>query len=384
VWPVILVPVREIQSGMRLAKSILLSGGRLFLARGLELRESYVTPLLEQGIAAVYIVNEMAPEITAADVISEEVRRAVTEELRQVMVQFHPATGQVPRHAGGPVSVTLEVQRLKAAVDALVNEVMTNHQVVYNLKDLRSTDDYTLGHSVNVCVLSSLLGAVTGLSTPELRDLALGALLHDIGKVATPAQVLGKPSKLTPEETAIMQRHTSDGWNILKEQRGIPYPAAIIALQHHERWGGGGYPEGLKEQQIFKYARLCAVADCFDAMTADRVYRPGMTHERALQTMEREMASYFEPDLVSAFISCVAPYPVGSLVVLSDGRRAVVVDVPRGNTSRPKVRVVTGEDGRQLPQDGQVDLDLAGYPQVQILELLSQGAGEFCADSLDR
>lgn len=370
-----LVPVRQIAAGMRLGRSILLPDGRMFLSKGAQLRESYIMPLLEQGIISIYVVNELAPDVMASDVVSDQARQGLTEELRTVLRQIQPSVIEAARRSAGRFAAGLNLEKLRPAVDKIMDELLLNRHVVVNLKDLRCADDYTLGHSVNVCVLSTLLGVVAGLAPGELKDLSMGALLHDIGKTLTPPAILGKPGRLTPDEAVIMNRHTTDGWNILKEQREVTYRAAIIALQHHERWAGGGYPQGLKGEQIYRYSRICAVADCFDAMTSDRSYRPGMTPERALELMKTEMAHFFEPELVGKFADCVAPYPVGSLVVISGGVKAVVVDVVQGKTYRPRVRPVLDAAGKALP--GDVEIDLSERPEMEILEMVREGPAEF-------
>ncbi|HWI53928.1 MAG TPA: HD-GYP domain-containing protein [Symbiobacteriaceae bacterium] len=375
-----LVPVRQITAGMRLARSILLPDGRMFLSKGAVLRESYAAPLLEQGIISVYVVNELAPDVTATDVVSDQARQALTDELRGVLKQIQPAIAEAARRNAGRFAAGLSLDRLRPAVDKIMDELLLNRHVVVNLKDLRSADDYTLGHSVNVCVLSTLLGTVTGLAPAEIKDLSMGALLHDIGKTLTPPAILGKPGRLTPEEAAVMNRHTTDGWNILKEQPGITYRAAIIALQHHERWGGGGYPQGLQGEQIYRYSRICAVADCFDAMTSDRSYRSGMSPVQALELMTTEMAHFFEPELVAKFTQCVAPYPVGSLVSITGGDRAVVVDVVQGKTYRPRIRPVLDAGGNPLPGDR--ELDLTEHPDIAITALLREGPVAFDPEML--
>ncbi|HWI63770.1 MAG TPA: HD-GYP domain-containing protein [Symbiobacteriaceae bacterium] len=366
-----LVPVRQLTAGMRLARSILLPDGRTFLSKGAALRESYVAPLLEQGIISVYVVNELAPDVVASDVVSDQARQGLTDELRSMLRQISPAVAEASRRGAGRLAGNLPLDKLKTAVDKILDELLLNRHVVVNLKDLRSADDYTLGHSVNVCVLSTLLGTILGMTPAELKDLSMGALLHDIGKTLTPPAILSKPGRLTPEETAIMNRHTTDGWNILKEQRDISYRAAIITLQHHERWGGGGYPQGLSGEQIFRGSRICAVTDCYDAMISDRTYRPGMSPVRALELMTTEMSAFFEPDLVRHFTQCVAPYPVGSLVRITGDHQAVVVDVVQGKTYRPRIRPVLDREGKALPGDR--ELDLSEHPEVEILGLLREG-----------
>lgn len=377
-----LVRTSAIQAGMRLGKTISGANGKVLLTAGTALKESYIEPLLKQGIASVYVVNELAPDVEPPDVLSSESRAALTNEMHAVLTRVSQAFQEATKKRLLQFSVGLDGERLKAAVGKVVDDILGNPDVVYNLHDIRSADEYTLGHSVSVCVLSTLLGTVMGYNPTELRDLATGALLHDIGKVATPPEILNKPGQLTPEEFQIMSQHTTIGWMMLKDQRQVRYTAAIIALQHHERWLGGGYPRGLKEEQIYRHSRICSVADCFDAMTSDRVYRKGMSPAKALETMMNGMPGFFQPGLAWSFCQCVAPYPVGSMVELSDRRQAVVVSVTRGKTFTPRVRVLKDEDGKEIP--GQFEMELQEHPEVKIARVLAEDSPEFSPDVVDQ
>lgn len=350
------VPTTEIRSGMRLGKSIVTADGRVLLQAGTLLRESFVDPLLAHGVASVYIVNELAPDIEPVDVVSEESRRQLGAEMKKTMAEIDRTFAEASKTGVRRFQATLRTERLKMTVDTIVGELMTNPKATVSLQDIRTADEYTLGHSVNVCILSTLLGVEMGFSPQELRELALGALLHDIGKTAVPPEVLNKPDKLTAEESQIMNQHTTMGWMMLKDQREISYTSAIVALQHHERWTGGGYPMGLSGNQIYKFARVCAVADCYDAMTADRIYRKGLSPVVALETLSGPMHGFFEPRILLAFLNCIAPWPVGSMVEITGGEKGVVVAVERGRADRPKIRILLAPDGSPLAQPYEVDL----------------------------
>ncbi|MGE5673687.1 MAG: HD-GYP domain-containing protein [Mycobacterium leprae] len=370
-----LVRTEEIRAGMRLGKTIATPTGKALLTAGTALKESYIQPLLNQGVWSVYVINELAPDVNPEDVVSETTRRAVAKELGAVLDQVATVFQEASRKRVLQFTVGIDGERLKEAVGKVVDDILNNPGVVYNLKDIRSADEYTLGHCVNVCLLSTLLGTVMGYNTTELKDLAIGALLHDIGKVATPPEILNKPGPLTTEEFEIMSQHTTIGWMMLKDQRTIRYTSAIVALQHHERWAGGGYPKGLREEQIYRHSRICAIADCFDAMTSDRVYRKGMSPAKALQTILNGMNGYFQPGLAWSFCQCIAPYPVGSMVELSDGSQAVVVNVQRGKTFQPRIRVLMDRGGRELA--GQFELETEEHPEIQIVRMLREESPEF-------
>jgi putative nucleotidyltransferase with HDIG domain len=367
---------------MRLGKTLASASGKVLLTAGTALKESYIEPLLAQGVASVYIINELAPDVEPPDVVTQEARNALTTEINTVLNQVNQVFQDASRKRLSQFSVGLDGERLKVAVGRVVDDILTNPGVVYNLQDIRSADEYTLGHSVNVCILSTLLGTVMGYNPTELKDLATGALLHDIGKVATPPEILNKAGQLTAEEFQIMSQHTTIGWMMLKDQRQVRYTAAIIALQHHERWMGGGYPRGLKEEQIYRHSRICSVADCFDAMTSDRVYRKGMSPAKALETMLNGMPGFFQPGLAWSFCQCVAPYPVGSMVELNDGRHAVVVAVTRGKTFAPRIRVLKDIDGNDLA--GQFEMEMEEHPELKIARMVAEDSPEFAPAVVDQ
>lgn len=355
------MPTGELRTGMRLGKPVRMADGRVLLQAGTVLKEAYIEPLVRHGVAAVYVVNPLAPDVIPPDVVPDEMRYNLTAELSQVVTQLRESVAD----AAHRYRVQINIQPLKQAMTRLVDQLLTDRHVVVNLQDIRTADEYTLGHSVNVCILSILLGTALDFTVAELRDLGLGTLMHDIGKVAVPQEILRKAGALTPEEFRIMSTHTSLGAKILRDQGFVSYTAASVALQHHERWGGGGYPAGLAGEQIFKFARVCAVADCYDAMTADRIYRKGMTPARARKVMVDEMAHFFDPQMLGAFLPLTAPYPVGSMVELTGGVVAVVLAVEREHVERPRVRVVLGPGGEVLAEPFEVDLATAQHYAIR-------------------
>lgn len=374
------IPTEALRPGMRLGKNIMAADGRILLQAGTELRESYIRILQRMEVPGVYITNQLAPDIEPHDVVSERSRMALTESMREAMTEIGRTVGASLKQGHRRFQGGFDTAKLKAGVDMIVTELLKNPRALVNLQDIRSADSYTLGHSVNVCVLSVLMGMSAGYNEKQLHELGMGALMHDIGKVAIPAEILNKASALTPEEYELMKQHTIIGWEVLSKQPEISYVSSAMALQHHERWSGQGYPRQLKEKEIHPYSRICALADCYDAMTADRTYRKGYTPLRALKQLTELMSDYFDPDLLKSFAECVAVYPVGALVELSGGYEAIVVAVERGKNTRPKVRIVTDPGGQPLTKP--VEIDLAGEPKIQILRTISEEAPAFVMESM--
>lgn len=367
------VPTSHLVPGQRLARPVTDATGRILLAAGMELKASYIDYLRRHGIPAVYVQNELAPDLQPPeDVVSDQTRQALGAELQATLTGLKQALSEKGR--AGLRRWAVDSGRLGQAVTAVVDEILANPQALVHLQDIRLHDEYTVCHSVNVCILATLTAASMGYDPRQLRDVALGAVLHDIGKVMVPEAILNKPGPLTPEEYEVMKQHTTLGFEILCRQVELSYHVAHVAWQHHERWGGGGYPRGIQGHEIHEYARIVAVADVYDAMTADRIYRKGYTPDRALRHMTGEIAAWFEPAVLEAFMANIAVYPVGTVVELNTGEVAVVTAVTRGQATRPVVRVVKDPQGQVLTCPFTVDLAREeGYEIVKVLAQAAEG-----------
>ncbi|MFZ5822753.1 MAG: HD-GYP domain-containing protein [Bacillota bacterium] len=351
-----LVRLGEAQPGVRLGRSVVTEDGRVLLPSGVELTEAYIRSLATYAVDAVYVVEVVEPTAAALEVVSRASRRDLGHEMKQAMREISSSFSQASRGIKFP-SVAFQTAGLKRTVDRVVNEVLANPRALVTLQDIRQWDQYTLLHSIEVCILSTMVGSALGLSRAELGELAMSALLHDIGKTGIPLEILNKPGPLNPAEMSVMNRHTSLGWALLRTQRELSEAPGIVALQHHERWNGkSGYPLGLTGEKIHPYARICAVADVYDAMTADRVYRRGLSPAEALEAITGPLREGFDPGVLAAFLQCVAPFPVGLLVELSDGRTGEVVAVDHSRLDRPRVRVTGSSLGATPVEPHEIDL----------------------------
>lgn len=358
------IRTQSIRDGLILGRTISVTS-QVLLNAGATLRRSFIEPLLRHGIAAVYVMDDLAPDIVPEDVVTTETRESVKLELKRMLDDLRPTFAEATAQGLKRFNVQLQTDKLSRSLDRVVKEIQSNPTAIMSLQDIRATDEYTLDHSVGVCVLSVLLASVLGYTEKQLMELALGTVLHDIGKITTPPEILNKPSRLTPEEFSFIAQHTTVGYYLLFDQHSIPLTATVVALQHHERWEGGGYPHNLKGEQIYRNARICTIADCFDAMTTDRVYRKGFTPAEALDIMTSRMPGHFQPELLIGFLQCVAPYPVGSLVEITGGQKAVVTKVKRGLGTRPYIRIVLEANGTKLATPR--ELNLEEHPHIQIL-----------------
>lgn len=343
---------------MKVARTIYDSDGRALLTAGMVLNERYIERLKELGIGSIYIKDELFDSVAEIkDVVSEQTR---LETLRLVKNSFNALERN--RH--------LNVRAVRSVVDGLIDEILANRDILINLVDIRTYDDYTFQHSVNVCILSLMTAITLGYNQLRLKELGIGALLHDIGKIRIDKAVLNKQGDLSSEEYEEVKRHAEYGFDILRSYDEIPLLSAHIAFQHHERWDGKGYPRGLAQTNIHEYARIVAVADVYDALLADRPYRPAYSISQAVTIVSRMASVYFEPRCVAALISNIALFPLGSVVMLSSGDTALVVDVNKNAPTRPVVRVIFDPAGRKLSEPREVDL--TKFSSIYITKVLTE------------
>lgn len=267
---------------------------------------------------------------------------------------------------------SIHIDRSKQLVQSLVASVMRNPDAVTWSSRLRNRDAYTAEHSLNVCTLALTFGRYLGMTELALIELGVGALLHDIGKLRVPLEVLNKPERLSRSEFEIIKSHPIHGVEILANSRGLSEMVVDVAHSHHERLDGRGYPRQLRADKIGFYARIVAIVDVFDALTSDRVYRSGMPVMDCLYKLYDWGQRDLDGKLVEKFIHSLGAYPVASPVRLSDGSRAEVVGLNRRNPSRSKVQLTHAADGTELTVSAFVDL--ATRSDLHIVALAGEAA----------
>jgi putative nucleotidyltransferase with HDIG domain len=238
-------------------------------------------------------------------------------------------------------------------IDGLSQAVVQNRHMLMALTALKDYDNYTFTHMVNVAILTMAQARALGIEGPLLREFGMAALMHDIGKVKTPDEVLNKPDKLTNEEFAIMKRHTIDGAEILRSTPDIPPLSPVVAFEHHLRIDGTGYPDGVSRPTLNLATMLCGISDVYDAMRSKRKYQQAFPSERILAVLKGNDGSQFDKHLVRRFVQVMGIYPVGNLVKLNTDEVAVVLRVHAPDPFRPKVRVLFDANGSRLeiPRD---------------------------------
>ncbi len=338
------IRTENLKPEMVVARPIIDSDSRILLSTGMHLTPKYIERLCELGIASIFVKDGLLDdEVLVNDVVSERTRTETVKVIKSSFINLEKSSN-------------LNVHAVKNVVNNILDELLNNDNILIHLTDIRSFDDYTFAHSVNVCILSVITAITLGYSEARLKDLGVGALLHDIGKTKIDKDILNKPGDLTPEEFKEIKRHTEYGYDILRGYMEISLLSAHIAYQHHERWDGHGYPRGLSALDIHQYARIVAVADVYDALLADRPYRPAYNVNQALNILTRMVGSYLDFDCVIALKSNVAVYPLGSFVQLTTGDICIVIDANKNNPTRLKLKIVLDKDKKPIADSREIDL----------------------------
>lgn len=330
------VSLERLKDGMKLGRTIYSSEGKVLLAAGQEITERYKKKLKDLGIPFVYIEDSRTKDVEILDVVSQQTRTELNSSIKHTMWQMKKK------------NTLIEVKGIKDIVDGMVDELTSHKNLIINLQDMRSYDDYVYAHAVETCILSVVLGISCKLDPTKLRDLAIGALLHDVGKVKIPLEIINKPDSLTPQEWEVMKKHTVYGFEMLRRNDELSLLSAHVAYQHHERVDSKGYPRGLAGEDILMFAKIVAIADAYDALTCDKIYRKRFLPHEAMEIIKSSAGTQFEVQMVKSFFENIALYPLGTQVELNTGEQGVVVKVEKGFSERPIVRIIN-DDG-----DGEV------------------------------
>ena len=337
------IPIELAKPGDCLAKSIFDDDGRILLRDGVALTEAFLARVKRLQIYSIYIQDAYS-ETVIEDVVKPELRQNAIKAVKQAFHSFEKQNLNPNSTSSDEKKFAKEKQAYFQSIGSIakdiIEEIINNKNVMISLVDIKSMDNYTYQHSVNVAILSLILGVQLHLSQSELFTLCMGALIHDIGKVLIPKEIVLKPGPLTDEEFKIIKEHTTKGYDYLRGCLDISAPSRIVALQHHEKINGQGYPDNLKDKSINRFARIVAIADVYDALTSDRSYRKAMCPNDAVEYILSHGDTHFDYEMVKVFSKTVVPYPPGTLVKLSNGDTAVVTDVFPNFALRPEVKVI--------------------------------------------
>ena len=333
------LPVKKLKQGMILAQSIFNQRGASYLVKGQPITKGYIHQLEKVGIPTVTVTTS-DPDfqlLPPDDIVAEETR---ANAIKHVYHAFQ--TTEQDGH--------LDVDMMEDVAEKIIFDLIDRKANLVQLTDIRLHDTYTFGHSVNVAILSSMLGMLCHYTKKDLQILTLGALLHDLGKIAIPEEILTKNTGLTDEEFAVIKAHPLRGAQRIHEMENmLPHTALLsaIASEHHEHIDGSGYPRGLKDEEIHRYAKIVAIADVYDALTSERPYKKAYTPNVAHNIMCNVIRGQFDPKLLNLFFNNVALYPVGT-ILKTDYGFGIVKKSAFGKTETPTIVVFANMEGRPI------------------------------------
>ncbi len=250
----------------------------------------------------------------------------------------------------------VDMASVKKTVDQVVDSIMRNADACMLLSAIRNKDSYSYSHAMASSILAAAVGRQIGLPIPDIKTLAQGSLLCDVGKLNISSRILNKNTPLSPEEIDIVRSHVEQGLELLEKSPGVSPEVISIVSHHHERHNGTGYPQGLAGGEIPPLARIAGIVDCYDAMVSDRAYARGVSPADAISKLYTMRDVDFQSELVEEFIQAVGIYPVGSFVALTDGRVGIVVTEHRRRRLRPRIMVLLGADGKLAKPGSYVNL----------------------------
>lgn len=340
------IPVAELKVGM-FVEAIDKNTSKVNIANAGQIRSTEaILKLHKSQITYVWVNGERSsPDlglgrsvIDAKPVIKKRPvdRETTQKQAKELMVEAKDLIHKVLSETFEGKAV--EVQPFEALADNMIESVMLDADALKCVSALRSKDAYLLEHSINVAFLLVTFGRYLDFDTDMLRQLAIGGILHDIGKIKVDSQVLNKPGKLTAEEYEHVKLHQTYAVEIMSQTKGLSQISKDISLMHHEKLDGNGYPRGLKGDEIPIHGRMSCIVDIFDALTATRCYKEAMSPAAAFKILISLTPFHLDQKLVYEFIRCVGVYPVGSLVQLSDGRVGIVWAAKGRDALHPKVK----------------------------------------------
>jgi HD-GYP domain-containing protein (c-di-GMP phosphodiesterase class II) len=379
------VPTAQLRAGDRIGRDVYSRPDLPPLLRaGVRISDSFRESLQRAGVAEVWIDDVISEGIEPLEVLSADTKQRTSAAIRDA---FRAAEASV---ATGQMMSPKVINRMAEVAELIVKEVTANVHAALALNDLANADGYTMKHSLAVTTLGLSLGLRVmqrygwidernrrrfDSVEDRLLPLGVGLLLHDIGKLAVPIEIIQKPGKLTAEEWVAIKSHPMEGVRILQQADISPLTRAVVR-SHHERWDGAGYPEQRCGTDIHQFPRIAAVADVFDALTSDRHYRRAWTMHDGWQFIVDRSGVEFDPEVVDVFRRSVAPFPPGTAVILSDGSRGIVKEVSPTAVTRPVVRLLRDASGAAVPFH---DLNLALAPEITIVSTDCDASGEAAA-----
>ncbi len=318
--------------------------GELLLSEGTLITDIILDKLSTHNILSVSVFDELMEDVEPKPIMSKE---EIIEKSNKVKLIFNNVLSNNDMQSKLPIGNN-DFEYILKIVDDIIKHLESMEEILYTSIELLNKDEYTYIHSVEVAILSIITAKNLGYSPTEVKNIGMGALLHDIGKVMVPDEILKKPSKLTAEERIEINKHPQNGYELIKNCDKLPYTAKQIVLLHHEKIDGSGYPFGLSGIEIPEYVRLVTICDIYDAITNDRVYRKKVHIHKAIDILMAESVYQLDNNIFNAFLKGIVVYPEGTGVVLSNDLIGVVYRYKHASPVRPVVKVIKSRSNEKF------------------------------------
>lgn len=335
-----IVSVQGLKQDMKLGKSIFSEDGKILLVSGTKLTKNYIRQLKHKNIPAVYIDDEISKDIEIKNVLDDVLRFKAVNKIKNIVNDL------IPRNKNKTIMDNKQYLDVKNIIYRIINNMEKNKDILFNMVEMMSTDVATYNHMVNVAILSILVARELNIPEDKINEIATGAIIHDIGKLQIPPEILNKSQNLTELEAETIREHTRYGYDIIKDNVSVSSIVKTIVLLHHEKIDGSGYPMGLKGHDINIYTQIVSVCNMYDGMVRDRVYKRKVPIYKALEAISSEAIAKHDRKIYDALVKNITFFPQGSGVLLNTGQKGLVTKVNKDNPTRPKVKLVLNPDGR--------------------------------------
>ena len=352
------VRTNALKEGMKIDQAIKDRMDRTLVARGTLLDSYVIDGLKKRGVPGVYIQEgeedpePEQPEVPLPPLVRHNIEKTRTED--PVKVRLSESVKKRVSEGVQYLYSNSDSEQFSSTTTSITNDLMKaindSDALAVDISVLKTSDEYTFKHSVDVATMSMIIAKKQGLSQKDIYNIGIAGLLHDMGKSKIPPEILNKPARLTEEEFAIMKQHSALGYDILRDKTEFEKVIPVAVLQHHEKMNGKGYPLGCSAEQITAYAKILSVADVYDALVTERPYKKSFSQRTAVE-MIMSMTEELDITAMRSFLSSVILYPVDSTVQLSNGEEARVVKNNENSILRPTVVGLTSGKIYDLAED---------------------------------
>lgn len=341
-----LIPVADAVPGMIVADNIYTFNNILLIDKGASITDRVITRLMFYNIDQIEIVEgESADTLPNVD---QEILATISEEERKIINDFNITSSECVNSLKSTLSDAfinneeLDSTKLVTELDGLLSKTRNSFHLLSLLNIMKEKDDVIFHHSINVALISSIIGKILNLDEQDITTLKLGAILHDVGKLAIPQKLLTTHERLSEKDFTIIKSHTTKGYDLLSKQN-LPLAIKNMALMHHERCDGSGYPNGLQSSEIDKFAKIIAIADCYEAMTSPRAYREIINPFEVIEFFETDGYRLFDPEYFIPFINAIVDSYINKTVLLSNGAKGTIILINKLALSKPMIKLDTGD-----------------------------------------